>query len=223
MNKQVRSIRPYSGKPGEKIVAVNQNMGITNTANQQATTRVIYDAVKIVTSAQNQTLNLFTNAKSRSFPLTNLTENKLQVGESLAIQRMSFYIIQCTTGTTEAIGVVPLGYFYGYQRLYASICNFQIAQNNVLKNFPLASMFAPFNKDSRFMGLNQSQPAAGDLSTFIYPHDVYKFDSNTIIPEMIEFTMDVTIPPVTSLAGYDTYLACKLEGLGSLFSPKTNY
>lgn len=218
-----RTITPYTGHPGQKLVAVNNNMGIKNTQDQQATTRIIYDAVKIQTSAQNQTLVLFQNCKSRSFPLTNLTENKLQVGESLAIQRMSYYIIQCTSGTTDAIGVVPLGYFYGYLRLYAAVCNFNIAQNNVLKNFPLASMFAPFNKDSKFMGLNQSQPAAGDLSTFIYPQDVYKFDSNTVIPEMIEFTMDVTIPPVTALAGYDTYLACKLEGLGSLFSPKTNY
>lgn len=221
MNRQVRRIPRADA--GQKIVSVNNAMGVKGIGNMQGTTRTIYDAVQLSTSANSNTLTLFENCKTRTFPLTNLTENKLQVGESLALQRWTFYLIECTSGTTNAIGVLPLAYFAALQRMYASTYDLFIAQDTVIKKQPLSALFAPFNKDANFMGGAYFQETTNAGTTFPYPHDVCWFDNNIIIPPQIEFKVQITIPPITLPSGFDFYLACSLEGLGSLYAPKSTY
>lgn len=214
----------YTGSANQKLVAVNKNLGVKGMAGQQATTRIIYDAVKLATTTVNTTITLFQNCKTRQFPLTNLSENKLQVAESIALQRFSVYIIQCTTGTTDVQDVSPLGYFPQFRRLYASTLDFNIAQNQVIKQMPLASMYAPFNHKSKFMGYFQTQSLATDpLTSYLLPQDIFEFDTNTIIPPQIEFYAQFTVPPIALPSGSDFYLAMKLEGLGSLLAPKANF
>lgn len=214
----------YNGSPNQKIVEANRNQGVEGIQNMQGTTRIIYDAVKLATSAVSNTYNLFENCKTRQFPLTNLTENKLQVGESIAMQRFSCFIIECTAGTTDAQAVVPFAYFSLYQKLYASVMSFSIAQDQVIKKLPLSAMFAPFNKRSNFYGYFQIQVAAADpVTAFQLPQDVYAFDNNIVIPPQVEFIAQIQVPPLTVVAGFDTYLCMQIEGLGSLYSPKSNY
>lgn len=215
----------YSQNAGIKIGEVNRGQGVHGIDKMQATTRVIYDAVQLATTTTNTTIRLFEGAKTRQFPLTNLSENKLQVGESIAMQRFSIFIMQCTTGTTNCIGISPLMYWPNFTRLYGGQLNFNIAQDQVIKKLPLSAMFSCFNPHSRFIGYYQIQVAATDpVTSFLLPQDIYTFQNNIVIPPQIEFYADITIPPISSLpAGFDSYLMMKIEGLGSLYAPKANY
>jgi len=207
----------------QKIVSVNDAMGVKGIGKQQGTTRIIYDSVKLNTSANSTTVTLFKDCKTRQYPYTNLSENKLQVGESIAMQRFSIFILEVAAGTNNPLGTLPLAYFPAFSRLYRSDMNFNIAQNQVIKQLPLHSMYAPFNHKSKFYGESQFQPAGGDLNSFQIPQDVYEFDNPIIIPPQIEFYSEIIIPAVTVPAGFDFYLMMNIEGLGSLFSPKSNY
>lgn len=224
--KQGTRFRSKSGVPSanRKIVEVANQQGVQGMQNMQGTTRIIYDAILLAATTTNTTVNLFENCKTRQFPLTNLTENKLQVGEAMALQRFSFYIIQCTTGTTNVLSVQPIAYFPQFHRLYGGVLNFTIAQDTVIKKLPLASMYAPFNPDSRFQGLFQTQPLAADpVTSYLTPQDIFHFDTDIILLPQLEFVAQVQLPPIALPAGSDFYLAMKLEGIGSLYNPKSTF
>ena len=220
-------IRRPNGVPSanEKIVKVNANQGVRGINKMQGTTRVIMDSVKLSTSAVQQTYNIFENCNTRQFPFTNIPENKLQIGESITVQRFSLYIIQADAGTTNAVSVVPIDYFASLKRIYAAFMSFSIAQDQVIKKLPLSSLYAPFNPDAKFMGVYQFQPAAGDFQTFNIPHDIYHMRTNLVIPQLLEFVAQVQIPAITlpAIGAYDYHLAMKIEGIGSLYSPKGTY
>lgn len=69
---------PIQFSPNYKLVKVAQTLGIKDLSKMQITTRQIYHAIKLQTSANISTLQFFTNVNTVNFPLTNLTENKLQ-------------------------------------------------------------------------------------------------------------------------------------------------
>ena len=82
------------GNANRKIVTVNNAQGAKNINQQQGTTRIIYDSLPLVNGVNpKQTLRFFEGVNSRVFPFTNLTENKLQIGESIALQRFTFFLM----------------------------------------------------------------------------------------------------------------------------------
>lgn len=207
-----------------KIVKVNNEAGAKGINKQQGTTRIIYDFIEI-TSGAPTTYNFFENVNSRQFPFTNLTENKLAVGESIALQRFSVLVMRIRTATDEVIDVRALDdIFLGLQPLYKSELNFQIAQDTVIKRLPLTSMFAPFNKTAQFSGqLNYT--LFGTTLGYSRPHDVYKFDNPVVIPPQIEFIAPLRSPKYQFVAepGVRYFLGLVIEGLGSLYAPKNTY
>lgn len=218
----------FSRTAGAKIVSVTDKLGIKGMQNMQGTTRIIYDSVPLASSASKTDLKFFENVNTRQFPLTNLTENKLQVGETIAMQRFSFMIV-----AIETVGGIPNGKVTDVQTLasinefkpmYRSDLSFSISQDQVIKKLPLHSMYSPFNKDSRFNG-SQTFGAGGNTSSFEISHDVFHFDNPIVIPPQIEFTGTLTIPPITLPVTPNRawYMVMTLEGLGSLFAPKSNY
>lgn len=224
MAKQLVRRSGNNGSASSKIVNVNKAQGNGNIASMQGTSRTIYDAVPLATTTVNSTYRLFEAAKTRNFPLTNLAENKLQKGESMAMEMSSLYIIECTSGTTNAVAVLPLAYFTQLARIYAGQLSFSIAQNQVIKKLPVSNYYAPFNPDSKFFGYYQVQVLAADpVTAFPFPQDVYRFNNDIIIPEGVEFYCDITVPPITLPAGFDFYLCMRISGLGSLYAPKSNF
>lgn len=210
-----------------KIVRVNKEMGATNIAQQQGTTRIIYDSLLITNTTTRQTYRFFENVNTRQFPLTNLTENKLQIGESIAMQRFSFSLLSCIKNTLTVINILPLDNIQGQgNAMYRSDLNIQIAQDTVVKKLPLHSMYAPFNKDSKFYGQILVNPGVPALEANLgIPNDVFHFDNPIIIPPQIEFIAELQMPAIASPINpdIDTYLVMTLEGLGSLYAPKSTY
>lgn len=212
----------------QKIVSVNDNLGIKGIGNQQGTTRIIYDSIKLQTSANNSVINFFENVKTRQFPYTNLTENKLQVAEAMGMQRISFLIMEVDVtapATPKIVSLNTLSALAEFKPLYRSDLNFQIAQDTVVKRLPLQSFYAPFNRNSSFIGSPTFGTNPGITSSFEISHDVFHFDNPIIIPPQIEFVAPLQIPAITlpATANREWYLMCTLEGLGSLFAPKSTY
>lgn len=183
-----------------KIAAVNDALGNTAVAQQQGSTRVIYDSLPLDATAFQ--LNFFENVQTRIFPRTNLNQNRLNPGESMAITRMYFYVMTMAAAPTVTL-VAPLSAAAATQGLYASNFSVNIAQQEVIKKMPLTSMQSQFNKSSKFLN-----------------NDVIEFDNYIIIPPQLEFTVQVNLPTYAAVA--NNFLVCVIEGLGSLLAPKTN-
>jgi hypothetical protein len=216
------------GSANRKIVSVNQNMGAKNILDQQGTTRVIYDSLKITNTTVKQTLRFFENVNTRQFPFTNLNENKLQIGESIALQRFSFALMVTEKNSSTVKSILPIDNLAaGTNAIYRSDLNVNIAQNQVVKKLPLHSMYAPFNKDAKFYGQILINPGTPALEANLgLPNDVFYFDNPIVIPPQIEFVLELEMCAFTSSLQPDTqdvYLVCTLEGLGSLFAPKYNF
>lgn len=216
--------QPYNA--GRKIGKVTANMGIKGIANQQGTTRIIYDSVLLVASPQPTTLIFFENANTRKFPLTNITENKLQVGETIAMQRFSMMILETETTTGIPTGVATLASFTELKPLYRSDLSFSIAQDQVIKKLPLQSMYSAFNRNSNFNGSQTFGVNPGATTSFEISHDVFHFDNPIVIPPQIEFQAQLQVPGFvlpSTVPNRSYYMVMTLEGLGSLFAPKSTY
>lgn len=210
-----------------KIVRVGKQMGMPNVAEQQGTTRIIYDCLPLAGSATSQTLKFFENVNNRKFPFTNLNQNKLNKGETLSLQYFSFQILSCVKNTSQVLNVLPLDNIAGgTNALYRSDLSILIAEDTVVKKLPLQSMYAPFNKDSKFYGqilVNPGVPAL--VANLGFPHDCFHFVNPIVIPQDLEFTMPLQLPAFALLPNPDVdfYLMMTMEGLGTLFSPKSTY
>lgn len=213
---------------GAKIPQVTAKMGIKGIQNQQGTTRVIYDSIKLANTTTNTIITFFENVNTRKFPFANIPENKLQVAETIALQRFSFGIITVDV-TNPAVPLLrsinPLAHLVEFQSLYRSDLSFAIAQDTVVKKLPIHAMYAPFNKDSRFIGQETFGNNPGAIGSFEKPHDVFHFDNAIVIPPQIEFTAQLQVTPITLpvAPNVEYHLCLTCEGLGSLFAPKSNY
>jgi hypothetical protein len=216
-----------SGTANRKIVRVGKQMGMPNIAEQQGTTRIIYDALPLQSSGVSQTLQFFQNVNNRKFPFTNLNQNKLNKGETLSLQYFSFQILSCAAGTDRVLNIFPLDNIAGgTQALYRSDLSILIAEDTVVKKLPLQSMYAPFNKDAKFYGQVLVNPGVPALEANLgFPHDAFRFVNPIIIPQDLEFVMPLQLPAFTGAfdPAADFYLMMTMEGLGTLFSPKTTY
>lgn len=212
--------------PNYKLVKVAQTMGVKDLAKMQITTRQIYHAQKINASTQNQTITFFQNVNTANFPFTNLTENKLQAGEAIAVERAYLSVLAVNNDPAlpapVIVDVLPAEFLQVTKPLLRGDFDLQIDRQTVTKKINTTSWFAPFNKDANF-GAAVLEPVA----TVFYQtgQSVYHFDNSFVIIPQIEFTATLTIPPINPayLPGIDLYVMLNLEGLGCLFNPKANY
>lgn len=187
----------------QKIIEVNTKLGNTGIARQQGTTRSIYDSLPM---DGNTTLRFFQGAAQRSFPFTNMGSfgNKLEVGESLVVQRAYFTVFTVDTGSTP-VEVTDLTDFDGIGEtgLYKGEIQLEIANQIVMKPVPLTSFFNLWNYRSF-----QSQL------------EVFHFSTKLIIPPLLEFVWTVNFPSYTAVA--DTFIGLHTEGVGSIISTRIN-
>jgi len=184
--------------PGQKIVAVNQNFGNPSIRNAQSTSRVMYDTLALDASTL---LPFFAACASRTFPLTNMPQNKLQVQESFTVERIYFCaLVTSATDTSniiEALSVLNTHLYFGEWSLF-----FDTIQ--VIKPYPLSSQLPAFNHYGKH-ATNESN----------------RLDTNQVIPPEILFQVNLRLPTYTAIA--NSNCRCVLEGFGTLFSPKGQF
>ena len=192
----------------QKLISVNDQLGMPGVATQQGSTIVKYDTLPLATgNIDRPPFMFFKNAKNRTLPFTNMEDNKLTVAESLVIERVYFFVITQETATGEFSNVQDLDAF-GQPGSAISNLQIQIGNDIVMKQTPLLSFKPQFNKSAAFANYN-----------------VFHMQTLLTIPPGIEFNFALQLPKL-NIPSSDTntyYIGCSIEGPGSIFAPKINY
>jgi len=183
---------PGTATAQEKILAVTRGLGIADSDIQQATTRTIFDSIPFV----GTTFNFFEACHTRNFNLTNISENKLEVGEALIIEQINFYGID-RGGDGSAGNMRDLGALQS-NSIYWSDLSIQVANQTVLKDYPLTLLQDVNNKDSQFL-----------------LHQPLKLDTLLCIPSLQEFIVRLKIN--TAGVAADSSIVCALTGTGIIY------
>jgi hypothetical protein len=191
--------------PSAKLAMVNNKLGNPGLKKNQGSTFEVYDYVDVTsTIGTSQVLRFFGNVNTKTFPLTNLQQNQLQVGEALSIEYIAFTRLEVDTvrGTLKAM--TPLLNLTEFSLSQMSIL---LDNSRIIKTNSLMRSFEAFNTKG------------GTAKNFLfYP------DTDLVIPPQISFTTELNIPTNTDTAATDTkvYYGCHLFGTGAILNLKTN-
>lgn len=195
--RNTRLMNPKLLTPQEKAVMVNTILGNPNIANQQTTSRVLYDTLPL---DGRREFRFFESVNNRTFPDTNLTQNKLQVGETFALERIYFVVVITDPVTGETTDVVPI-YTSTLVGLYLSDMTIHFDTQQVVKPYPLTSMMREFSH----VAINTN-------------NEHIELDSLLVIPTDIQFRCELDTVLYTPLE--NASLRCVWEGFGTLLSVK---
>jgi hypothetical protein len=189
-----------------KMIGVNNRVGNTNITDQQSTSRVLYHALPL---DGRTTFNFFKNVGGGAgtgligLPWNNISENKLQVGESLTIRRLYFCVLLTDAMTGAFTGVTDLT-TAGVPEIYGGDYETQFDTMKVSKPNPLSSQLPVFSKNSRHT-----------TNEWIW------LDNDAVIIQDVQFQVNLEVPAYTPAA--NAYIRLVMEGFGSLLSPKTQF
>jgi len=190
-------------KISQQIVGVNQRLGNTAVPNMQGTTRVIYDS-QTTTATTDQTLTFFQNVSSRTFPNTNLSSNRFEVGESLAIQGITFaYSVGAPTALNDSL---------------------RDSSNIGTANYTNTLLFNLFIGNQRVvkdLDLQYGRFALGEAYDPSRATNTFRFETPIVIPPQIEFYATLRLTSSGNAAAQRLYLA--LFGQGTLLNTKSTY
>jgi hypothetical protein len=186
-------------KISQQIVGVNQRLGNTAVPNMQGTTRLIFDTADISGVTTSATNTFFAGVSSRNYPKANVSTNRFEPGESLAIQGFSVFTY-ATADPTLATAITSQGNFRG------GILNFFIGNQRVVKDLEIISY-------SRF-GIGEA--ISDDTETA-----VFRLETPIIIPPQIEYYATLRWGSAASLGG--TSIVLSAFGTGTLLNVKSTF
>lgn len=186
----------------QQIIGVNDRLGNFAVANMQGTTRAIFDTAIGVSN----NFTFFQNVQTRPYPFSNISQNRFEVGESLAIESIAL------------IGFGP-NYPSNVENIFNSfafldvnpILNIYIGNQRVIKDLDLSYCLTTLGQT------NTEQNNSKDAQTA-----VFRLETPIVIPPQIEFYATLQL---SSPEGYDetASFALILQGTGTLLNPKSNF
>jgi hypothetical protein len=190
-----------------KLAMVNNKLGNGALKKNQGSTVEIYDYVSqsAATLGTKQTINFFSNVNSKTFPLTNIQQNQLQVGEALSVEYIVFTrIVQITATGSVTECTALLTTVAG-----ANLGQFSLLLDNsrIIKNNSLIRSNSVFNPKG-----------TTGVSNVFFP------DTDLVIPPQISFTLELTLPVNADafVAGSTISYGCHLFGTGAILNLKHN-
>jgi hypothetical protein len=187
----------------QQIVGVNKRLGNNAVPNMQGTTRYLYDSQDQIAST-NQTLTFFQNVSQRPFPLSNFSNNRFEVGESLAIQGIAYFWRE-TTVTTLAAQLQTSAEIGTDRYTNTFILDFYIGNQRVIKS----------------LDLNYSRVGIGEAHEPNVISNVLRFETPIVIPPQIEFYATIRITSNINVDAKKMYLG--IYGQGTLLNTKSNF
>jgi len=182
--------------PQQKMIRDANKFGNRGLKRQQGTTRVIYDSLP---HDGRREFRFFEGVGTRVFPFTNLTENKLSVGEIMTIERLYLMIFTSIAGVVSNITTT-----LGIPDLEAGTFEFSQGNVNIVKPIAVASFVAAFNKDARF----------NDASNF-------EMDTQLVIQPLLEFNAIVRASSSEVVA--NQFVRLVIEGAGAILAPRNTF
>jgi hypothetical protein len=188
--------------PQMKNIAVNDRFGNSGIKKQQGSTIIKYDTLPFDGRTE---FRFFEESNQRNFPLSNTGAdgNKLGVGNSMVVER-AYLTIGTYNPSTNAWLTIDTTDVGSNVALLTSEFGFTIANSQVIKNVPVLSWIADFNKSAE-NNLNSN----------------YEFDTQIIIPPLLEFVATLRTQKYTAVD--NTYVRLTIEGSGAIIAPKTTF
>lgn len=194
-------------RPQNKMMSVNNRLGNDFVKNMQGTTKMIWDTLEL--NGQRK-YTFFTETQTRAFPFTNVKNDSLPVGESLAVQRISLSVITLDDPDDFAAGleIESLEDFNNttLASLQLGTLSLDIANDVVMKPISVQHFLPAYNKNS-----------GSDVGT------VFEFNTDLIIPPQLDFSFEFHVPPHATIDDKKQYIRLIVEGVGSQFNGKTNF
>jgi hypothetical protein len=193
---------PYAAQQQQvnKFLEATRRLG-AQMDQDQGTTRVIYDTTG--SSVGLTTANFFDQVTSKTYPATNLDQNRFQPGEGMVIKEIGF---------VDLLGILS----FQTQDAFA-ILDFFVGNNRVIKDLPLTAFSTlaalnPLNKvPSTTLG---NTPIIG---TFL------RLRTNIVIPPQIQFKATLRFIAPTGTELNPVNIKMSIKGYGKLFNPGQNY
>jgi hypothetical protein len=186
-------------KISQQIVGVNQRLGNTAVPNMQGTTRMIFDTIQNTSAVTDQTFTFYNGVPSRPYPLSNISSNRFEVGESLAIQ--GFSVLTYTTATPNLATLIGANAAFR-----AGILNFYIGNQRIIKDLEICSY-------SRF--------GIGEAISETTESGVFRLETPIVIPPQVEFYATLRCGFSSGQNGQSIVLST--FGTGTLLNTKSNF
>jgi hypothetical protein len=200
----MRTVNVGQVTPQMKNIAVNDRFGNSGIKRQQGSTVIKYDTLPLNGNTQ---LRFFEQSSQRNFPLSNTGTdgNKLGVGNSMVVERIYLSIVQYDAVNNDLNSIAPCDLTTTRGILINNgEFGFEIANSLVIKNVPVLSFTPDFNKNAE----NEK-------------NNSFDFDTQIIIPPLLEFVATLRLPNYTAFEGY--FLRLTIEGSGAIIAPKTTF
>lgn len=182
----------------QQIIGVNERLGNTAVRNMQGTTRAIFDII----SGGGTNFTFFQNVQSRPYPFSNISQNRFEVGESLAIESIGLILFEDDYPTPA--GLLYNNLFNGQNN---PLFNLYIGNQRVIKDLDLSYVVST-------LGNTKGQPNSADqLSAVFY------LETPIVIPPQIEFYATIQTSATLDPGG----LALILQGTGTLLNTQQNF
>lgn len=184
----------------QQLIVKNDAVGNTHIKNMQGTTRTLYHFLPL---DGRREYKFFKELNKFAFPFTNIDQNKLGAGETMALQRSYFVymVIDPVTGQTTSVLNIdssPVGAAFA-----SGIWNFIQGNQNITKDIFAGSFISFFNKASKFLGQN-----------------VFFFDTLATLLENVDFYSTLQVASIPTVA--NGHIGLVIEGVGSILNLKTN-
>ena len=188
--------------PQMKNISVNDRFGNSGIKKQQGSTVIKYDTLPLDGRTE---FRFFEESNQRNFPLSNTGAdgNKLGVGNSMVVER-AYLTVGTYNPTTNQWLTVDSTDINSNVAILTSEFGFTIANSQVIKNIPILSWIANFNKVAENQ-LNSN----------------FEFDTQIIIPPLLEFVATLRTQKYTAVT--ETYVRLTIEGSGAIIAPKTTF
>jgi len=194
--------------PQQKIVAVNQKFGNTNSKNQQGTTRTIFDSLPL---DGRTNFRFFENSNTRTFPLTNIGSegNRLEVGSTFTIQKIYFNLVtyDAVNNTITATSTFVSGASDFYNVFATGELNFQIANSEVIKQLPTTFIIGP--------GFNPTAINTNDHS--------FGLQTDIVIPPLLEYVAGLKTTAYDLTGITFTHVQIYLQGTAGIIAPQSTF
>lgn len=222
-------------KPGAVAVPANRpsNLGVNPTIQQkivdiartkygldpsgmQGTAFTVFDTVALATSTTRTNYEFFTATQGKSANFTNLQSGQLNAGEFVGVEYL--YIAIVTTSASNALNsdgtsITAVNPLMANPALLGATLNLNIANQTMIKDFPLLEAHPAFNADAT--GMTNFNATAVDALIGV---SRIRLKANPIIPPNLKFKVTIGVGPLT--AASNTCLWVGLGNTGSIFAPK---
>lgn len=182
-----------------KFLEANRRLG-AQMDSQQGTTRVIYDTTG--NSVGLTQYDFFEQVTSKTYPATNIDQNRFQPGEGMVVKEIGFVLMNGTS--------IRLNGQFAF-----SILDFYVGNNRVIKALPLTTFSTiaainPLNTVLNFSG-------ADTQGTYV------RLRTNIVIPPQIQFKATLRFPYPIGTTQDPKDIKMLVKGYGKLFNPRQNY